>query len=77
SVCNLNKDDIIIYSSENNILIENIPLQSTIKVYDVNGRMIHTNINNTSRYKIQIPTNHIFFIQIITSHSNKTFKILL
>ena len=73
----LKADDIIIYTTSNNISLENLPESCFIFVYDINGKLLHSKNNPKTKYSISLPKNQLYLIQVITHTNSKTFKILL
>lgn len=66
---------ITIYSIYNEIILENMPLNSTVKVYNLEGKLLHNFNSSEPTHKIQLPKKQSYIIQISNYNYTKTYKI--
>lgn len=68
-----NKEKYKIYSSDSNIIIENIQLGESVSVYTSSGICLFNQTANADKYSIEVPDNDIYIVKI----GNFTGKIAL
>lgn len=65
------------YIRNSNIIISNLAQPSTIRLYDVTGRMLfNKNVSETGTYEITLKLTGMYIIQIDTNSGNWKFKLL-
>lgn len=69
-------DDIIYYGGVEGYTLKNIPYDSTVKLYSIEGKLIYSTQDIESEIKVILPSNGVYLLQIINKAESTVIKLM-